>query len=184
MFRSAGSSQPAGRHYSVFGHLLNRASRTLPPIISCHYVGRVISHQFLSVVFFFFYRYDTVPVCTSPGDSGVPEEQWIISICVQERILRTKHGVVRTTESGGRYIISSANPPYLGIIILVCLQPYRFWCATFFFRHHGLFGRYSNRGFEENPLDGTSSGIYQLTVGTFLGGLIFGGIRILALILM
>lgn len=52
MFRSAGSSQPAGRHYSVFGHLLNRASRTLPPIMSCHYVGRVISHQFLSVVFF------------------------------------------------------------------------------------------------------------------------------------
>lgn len=92
MFRSAGSSQPAGRHYSVFGHLLNRASRTLPPIMSCHYVGRVISHQFLSVVFF------------------------------------------------------TGTIPYLSVPVLETLR-FRFWYPTFFFRHHGLFGRYPNRGF-------------------------------------
>lgn len=71
MFRSAGSSQPAGRRYSVFSHLLNRACRAIRPI-SCRLdVERVISHQFLYV---FTVRYGTSTDTYQSLNSGVQRQ--------------------------------------------------------------------------------------------------------------
>lgn len=147
MFRSAGSSQPAGCYYAVFGHLLNRDSRTSPPITSPHYVGRVISHQFL-YVFFLPVRYRT---CLY--QSGVHEYQCTPGWCSGTvSIRRSTPCLVRSSStdygSGVRCFISSVNPPYHGdsacsLTVSDALHSSSGTMAC-------LVDRYLNRGFMKN----------------------------------